>query len=208
MPADIKTMTDVELAREARAGSMIAFEELVCRYETRIWRFVRCRVADMATAEDIVQQVFVHAYRKIGKYDPRYAFAPWLFTLARRKIIAEYRARKPVLEQTAADYASPPDPSQIMSMHETEQGLWQWVREQISERKYTLMWLRVQEDLSMEDIARVMGLTISHTKVLLHRARKQLIRNWPEWDRSREDLGKSIPVADARKGVSNYVYTP
>jgi RNA polymerase sigma-70 factor, ECF subfamily len=175
MPAEEKNENDVELAVRAQAGSMEAFEQLVFRYEKRILSFLRQRTATLEDAEDLAQQTFVTAYRKLSYYKSSYPPAVWLFTLARRQAIDFYRKKqKPAFERPEEWDVN--DPARILSQEEGHKSLWAWVKAELPESQFTALWLRFQEELSIKEIAQVMGRTQILVKVLLHRGRKKLIR--------------------------------
>jgi RNA polymerase sigma-70 factor (ECF subfamily) len=64
-------------------GEVAAFAELVSRHEKRLWNFVRRFVADSATAEDLLQEVFLRVVRSADEWQPSAKFSTWLFTIAR-----------------------------------------------------------------------------------------------------------------------------
>ena len=64
-------------------GDVAAFAELVARHEKRLWNFVRRFVADGATAEDVLQEVFLRVVRNAAEWQPSAKFSTWLFTIAR-----------------------------------------------------------------------------------------------------------------------------
>ena len=64
-------------------GEVAAFAELVSRHEKRLWNFVRRFVADSATAEDLLQEVFLRVVRSAGEWQPSAKFSTWLYTIAR-----------------------------------------------------------------------------------------------------------------------------
>jgi len=64
-------------------GDVAAFAELVSRHEKRLWNFVRRFVADSATAEDLLQEVFLRVVRNTADWQPSAKFSTWLFTIAR-----------------------------------------------------------------------------------------------------------------------------
>lgn len=64
-------------------GEVAAFAELVSRHEKRLWNFVRRFVADSATAEDVLQEVFLRVVRSAGEWQPSAKFSTWLLTIAR-----------------------------------------------------------------------------------------------------------------------------
>ena len=92
MASDFQSFTDEELARQTQAGSLVAFEELVYRYEGRIYGFVANCCRNGTDAREVTQDTFVRAFQAIGQFDLQRGFAPWLFTIARRKCIDHHRA--------------------------------------------------------------------------------------------------------------------
>ena len=64
-------------------GDVAAFAELVARHEKRLWNFVRRFVADSATAEDLLQEIFLRVVRNAAEWQPSAKFATWLYTIAR-----------------------------------------------------------------------------------------------------------------------------
>ncbi len=64
-------------------GDVAAFAELVARHEKRLWNFVRRFVADSATAEDLLQEIFLRVVRNAAEWQPSAKFTTWLYTIAR-----------------------------------------------------------------------------------------------------------------------------
>jgi len=64
-------------------GEIAAFAELVSRHEKRLWNFVRRFVADAATAEDLLQEVFLRVVKSAAEWRPSAKFSTWLYTIAR-----------------------------------------------------------------------------------------------------------------------------
>jgi RNA polymerase sigma-70 factor (ECF subfamily) len=76
-------MTDEALMAAYQKGDVAAFAELVARHEKRLWNFVRRFVADSATAEDLLQEVFLRVVRSAAEWQPSAKFSTWLYTVAR-----------------------------------------------------------------------------------------------------------------------------
>ncbi len=169
---------DRELARDAQAGSLAAFDELVRRHEGRIYGFILRRVNTVSDAEDLTQQTFVTAYRRLHRYSPVYPFTAWLFTIARRLTISHYRHAATLLETTEviAEPVDPRTPDAALASREDAENLWALARRLLTERQYSVLWLHYAEDLPVADVARSTGLFPTHVKVLLHRARRALQR--------------------------------
>jgi RNA polymerase sigma-70 factor (ECF subfamily) len=170
------SFSDQQLAQQTQAGSMPAFEELVSRYENRIFSFVARCCGNTADAREITQDSFVQAFHAIARFDPRQEFAPWLFTIARRKCIDHHRASPPSAEENIADLPDVVDPSELLAREEERQDLWNMARRRLSQSGFHALWLKYVEDLNVTEIAQVLGLTQTHVKVLLFRARNALAR--------------------------------
>ena len=176
MSYETNTVSDEHLAQEAQAGSLSRFEELVHRYEVRIYRFVNDRCRNVSDAEEVTQDVFVAAYRAMDRFDPRRSFVTWLFTIARRKCIDYSRGRRFVADPELPEPMDVNDPGALLAQREAGDDLWRIARAAMSEIQYDALWLRCAEDMEVAEIARVMRRTRTHVKVLLFRARSKLER--------------------------------
>src|SRR5258708_2861462 len=105
--------TDEDLARRTQAGSLAAFEELVARYEHRVYAFVVQSLGHGVDAREVTQDTFVKAFQSIGQFDCRRAFAAWLFTIARRKAIDHHRAAAPLADGGVPEQIDPGDPAEL-----------------------------------------------------------------------------------------------
>lgn len=177
MAANFQGFSDEELARQTQAGSLAAFEELVYRYEHRVYAFVTQCGQNGPDASDVTQETFVRAFQAIAGFDARRDFASWLFTIARRKSIDLHRATPPAAAaESAPDLPDDNDPSELLAQQEERQSLWELARRRLPEAQFQALWLRYAEDMSVAGIARVMRKTQVHVKVLLFRSRQALGR--------------------------------
>jgi RNA polymerase sigma-70 factor (ECF subfamily) len=106
------------LIRGALAGSEVDLEALFRRFWPRAYRAAFLIVHDHAAAEDIAQEGFLAAIRRLDRFDRRRRFEPWLVTIVANRAIDWTRARTARRENTApdagtAELASPPDPEAI-----------------------------------------------------------------------------------------------
>ena len=177
MASDYQSFSDEELARETQAGSLAAFEELVYRYEHRIYAFVFQYCRNDADAREVTQDAFVRAFQAIGQFAPRGGFAAWLFTIARRKCIDHYRRTlRAAADELVPEVPDHDDPSVLLARREEGQHLWALARKQLRELQFQALWLRYAEGMSVAGVARVLRKTQTHVKVLLFRARETLRR--------------------------------
>jgi RNA polymerase sigma-70 factor (ECF subfamily) len=174
---DFQTCSDEELARQTQAGSLMAFEELVYRYEGRIYGFVANSCRNGTDAREVTQDTFVRAYQAIGQFDGRRGFAAWLFTIARRKCIDQFRAAPPVSGEAVPEQTDDNDPAELLAQQEERQDLWALARRRLPESQFQALWLRYAEEMSVARIAQVLRKTQIHIKVLLFRARQALGRD-------------------------------
>lgn len=174
MAHDFQSVSDEDLARQSQGGDLVAFEELVRRYENRIYSFVFQSNGHHADAREATQDTFVRAFEQIGRFDPRRPFASWLFAIARRKGIDCFRSRIPGDDQAAPEESDAADPAELLARREEARDLWLRARARLPDGQFQSLWLRYVEDMNVAQIASVLGKTQTHVKVLLFRARNAL----------------------------------
>jgi RNA polymerase sigma-70 factor, ECF subfamily len=188
------SVADEELARQCQAGSLEAFEELVHRYERRVFGFIANTCRSHSDASEITQDTFVRAFQAIHQFDPGRAFRPWLFTIARRKCLDHRRANggaqptDPVPDSPDQD-----DPATLLIRQEDHDDLWRVARRCLPAVQFQTLWLKYAGDLSVADISIVLGKSQAHVKVLLYRARQTLGRH----------LTRRVGAVDAGPAASN-----
>ena len=89
---------DGALVDAVRAGDDCAFEELYRRYHSRIAGFVRSMLHDEARAEDVAQEAFISALRRMRATDAEINFKPWIYQIARNAAIDAYRRTSHAVE--------------------------------------------------------------------------------------------------------------
>ncbi|MCZ6597019.1 MAG: sigma-70 family RNA polymerase sigma factor [Planctomycetota bacterium] len=186
--------TAEELAAAAQAGSKDGFTRLVERFEGPLYNFVLLRIGDAGEAEELVQETFLRAWSRIGSYRPRWRFATWLFTIARRLAASHHRVRRPRPTSGAALDALTTgggDPSSALDDREERSRVWDLAKRVLTEDQRSALWLRYAEDLSVQEIAEVLGRRTSTVRVLMFRARARLAEHLePE-----RVAGSSAPAA-------------
>jgi len=86
--------TDPTLIRAAAAGDLDAFEQIVRLHQQHVWRFLRRLLGDDAAAEDVAQETFLRAFRRLPTFTFQATFSTWLFQVARNAGVDELRARR------------------------------------------------------------------------------------------------------------------
>lgn len=160
--------------RAAVAGRTEAFAELVRRYEGPLLRFLLLRSASREDAEELCQESFLRAWKQIERYDPRWRFSTWLFTLARRLAVSAGRRATPLAESATTEAVVQGGPADEIDSRERREGLWALSERVLSEDQRMALWLRYAEDHSAEEIGRVLGRRPAAVRALLFRARTVL----------------------------------
>lgn len=160
--------------RECQAGSREAFALLVEQFHERIYNFLLKLTGRTHDAEDLTQETFLKAWQAIGRFDSRFSFSTWLFTIAKRAAFNHFRSHRPVKDPAEAlEATDDSDPSVVLSQAEESRELWRLART-LKPRQYQVLWLRYGEGFSVSEIAAIMGIHSLHAKVLLHRGRLRL----------------------------------
>jgi RNA polymerase sigma-70 factor (ECF subfamily) len=167
-------LTGEELADRAQRGSRPAFAALVDRFGDRLLAFLQARTGSRHDAEDLVQETFLRAYDNLPRYRRQWRFSTWLFTIARRLAASHLRQhhRHPPLRLVVAE---PLDPAEVLARQDEREHLWRQARE-LPHRQFEALWLRYVEDMPPHEIARVLGISSVHARMVLHRARRGLVR--------------------------------
>lgn len=168
------------LAGECRAGSEAAFAELVGRFQQNLHAFLRRLTGNAHDAEDLTQETFVRAYQQIGRYDPRQPFRPWLFAIGHNLAVSELRRRNNHPVAMAPDtLPETPDaaaaPGEAVVIGEARHALREALANLPPEQREAL-WLFHVEEMSLKEIAQVVGKSALGVRVMLFRIRRQLAR--------------------------------
>jgi RNA polymerase sigma-70 factor (ECF subfamily) len=201
---------DAALMLRVKDGDLAAFEELVQKYKHPIVNVIYRMLHDFDEAEDLAQNVFVRVFQSAGRYEVSAKFSTWIFTIARHLCLNEIRrrGRHPAqsLEssQSADDDHTPkqyPDakifsPPQAFLQKELEQKV-QQALEELPDKQRLAIALCQEDELSYEEIAKVLGCSLSATKSLIHRGRETLKAKLKPYLRSgawEETENETLPV--------------
>ena len=166
---------DAELARRWQADDRAAGSALIDRHLSRLRAFLTARCGNAAEADDLAQDVFLAVCRGIQAYDEERPFTGWLYGIARKKL-ADFWRRNHRLTTYEPDHEAvePRSPADIHQEADGAADAWKEVFARLPEAQASALWLRVQEELSVEEIARTLEVSLSNAKVLLFRARQTL----------------------------------
>ena len=161
------------LVREAVHGDQQAFARLYEAHFNKIYRYVYLKIGDQIEAEDMTQQVFLHALRSISSFKYKGTpFTAWLFRIAHNQIVDYFRRKtaRPVpveLDETVPTSANNPE-----NMAELTLNVEQLKRAttHLTSAQQEVLSLRFAGGLSIEETAKAMGKSTGAIKALQHAA--------------------------------------
>ena len=153
------------LAQAARGGDATAFGQLYARYARMVHGVLLARVPP-AEVDDLVQEVFLQAWRRIASLREAAAFGGWLAMIARNRA-TDYHRR-------ANDTAELPESLPAADSREAEAGAVLEAIKSLPEAYHEPLLLRLVEGMTGPEIAARTGLTPASVRVNLHRGMKQL----------------------------------
>ena len=169
------TEQDVALMLQVGAGNEGALAELIKRWKNPLINFFYRSLGSFELAEDLTQTVFIQLYKAAPRYSPRARFSTFVFLIARRTLINEYRRqqRKPLelLDPSKIDIGS--SKQNDLNLAEIEEIL-SYALKGLPEKQRTAILLLKQQELSYREIAEIMGASESAVKTWIFRARKHL----------------------------------
>ena len=178
---------DAALMLRVKRGDMKAFEELADKYKQPIVNMMYRMLRDLDEAEDLAQNVFIRVYQSAKRYEASAKFSTWIFTIARRLCLNEIRrrGRHPAesieSSQPGHEEQAPRQFEDVKTFSPPEAFLHGELAQKIEEalgqlpdKQRLAIVLCRQEELSYEEIARVLGCSVPATKSLIHRGRETL----------------------------------
>ena len=163
----------------ARAGDRQAFSRLVESYSRPVYNLTYRMLGNAEEAEDAAQETFLRAYARLGQYDTNHKFSTWLFSIANHHCIDRLRRRRathvsiddnPVLENLEDE--TPQPESSLLDRERSAEV--QHLLALLDPDYRTPLVLHYWEDLSYEEIAATLDLSIPAVKSRLFRARQKV----------------------------------
>jgi len=179
---------DRHLIEDTLSGDPEAFGLLVRRHQSALFDLVLRVIGNHAEAEDIIQQVFIDAYRHLAEFRHGSQFFTWLYSIALNRARNHLRQRKTRRSVSLDGLVPGPDKASVFQLPDSLPS----PEEQV-ERKMNLDWiagaigglpveyqpifvLHYFHNLPLDEVARRVGRPLGTVKVYLHRARKELLK--------------------------------
>lgn len=159
------------------AGDENAFQVLYGRYRAKAYGYLSRRIGDLGMVDELFQKVFLKLHRSRERYEPKYPFSTWFFTICRNTVIDEFRrhARTPLKVLIEEDHLvsnpsheerapSEPVPAVVLSA--------------LPDRQREAVRLRYEEELDFDEIATKLNTTSENVRQLVSRGIRKLKRHF------------------------------
>ena len=168
-------MDHAHLIQRILSGESHAFGELVKQYQHMVYTVCMRVLRNPEDAEEAAQDAFVKAYRNLQGFSGGSKFSTWLYTIAYRSAISRGRQRRNDTVPLDELIHQPTAATAIGPMHKTDIHRYlKQAMEMLTPEECTILSLHYLDELSVEEIVTITGLSASNVKVRLFRSRKQL----------------------------------
>lgn len=213
--AVVQADDDLALVHASQAGDVAAFEELVRRYDRKIFRIAQHVVNNREDAEDVVQMTFLKAFQHVTEFREDAKFSTWLIRIAMNQSLMVLRKRRTAkvfnessltseeehIPMEAADWA--PNPEQLYETSELREILRKTLAT-LSPGLRAVFILRDIEGFSLQETAEALGLSLSAVKARSLRARLRLRNRLSRYFKQASEMPQVEPDAGNRAGEEFY----
>jgi RNA polymerase sigma-70 factor (ECF subfamily) len=176
VPAVDHRQAEREAVRAAQRGEREAFDRLVARYQRDIYRLCFRYVNNHEDASDMAQEAFLRAYRALAKFRGESAFSTWLYRIAVNTCLNFRAARRPRTEELPESLADPLPAAFDQVANEDEARRVREAVRRLPEKQRATLILKIYQELTHEEVARILGTTVGTVKANLFHALGNLRR--------------------------------
>jgi len=180
--ASVQTNDDLNLIENFKKGDSSAFGEIVLKYQDKVYNLCRHMLGNVEDAEDAAQDVFLKAYQALPKFQPDASLFTWLYHIATNTCI-DYK-KKPIFESLFGDSgegeklihdraSDAPSPEKLYQSKQIDEAL-QKSLGKLSPKLRAIIILKEIEELSYEEIADTLEISMGTVKSRIARAREEL----------------------------------
>lgn len=194
--AEIALEPDAQLMLQVREGDIGSFELLLAKHRLPVVNYLTRMVRNQAVAEELAQEVFLRVYKARGNYEPSAKFTTWLYRIATHMALNSIRDRRRERNHQSIDEdpgerrpLQPADQRANMEERMLRHARLEVVRRAIAalpEKQRAAVLMHKYEELDYQQIAAVLGCSVSAVKSLLFRAYETLRGRLGELARTRE----------------------
>lgn len=177
---------DAAVVAQVLSGDRDAFRVVVERHSQSLFRLAYRMTGNEQDAEDVVQETFLRAYRRLNKFESRSSFSTWLYRIAVNLSLDQSRKRRQMDERQVSPNPELPDP--LLALPSTDPSTERLVLSaevrkkveatlnELTEKEKAAFVLRHYEGMSIEEVGRAMGLRANAAKNNIFRAVQKLRR--------------------------------
>ena len=181
----ITTTHEKQWLNRAKQGDEEAFARIIERYQVPVYNLCYRLLSDPYEAEDAAQETFLKAYRSLSRYDMNKKFINWELTIASNHCVDRLRRRR--LKLVSLDEMVPGSlptektsgPESTIVEEENREAI-QELLKGLGPQDRAAVVLKYWYEMSYEEIAETLSLTLSAVKSRLHRARRDMALRWVE----------------------------
>ena len=176
---------DFRLVRAFQAGDEKAFEELIRKYQRQVANIVYLSLGDRLIVQDLVQEVFIRVFKSVRKFEFDSSFYSWLYRITVNLCIDEIRRRKikrtfslgflsnEQVDEKLAPFEKSRTPADSLLEGEKKETVLKALQK-LSTHHRAVLILREYDDLSYEEIAKTLTISVQAVKSRLFRAREEM----------------------------------
>lgn len=172
---------DKKIIKEIRKGDVAAFSLLIDRYRHMVYTLAFQLMKNEADAEEVAQDAFLKAYRGLNKFEGRSAFSTWIYRITYHQALSKLRkikGREIGYDDDKSGTSGNSSFDEMASDNIEKEDRKRFLKQALSKLKgeeATVLTLFYFEELRVEEISDITGLTVSNVKVKLHRGRQNLM---------------------------------
>lgn len=185
--ASPSSIEDDKLVAAALRGREDSYKKLVDKYDRPIYFHIRKMIKEVEMVEDLVQEVFIKAFKNLGSYSNEYAFSTWLYRIAtnhtidylRKKKLQTFSINDPVKTKDGEMEVQLPDTSFATDapiMKSERKAIVQNAIHNLPDKYRKVIQMRHMEELSYDEIASELDLPLGTVKAHIFRARELLYK--------------------------------
>lgn len=167
-----KAKTDADLVAMASKGDQGAFNEIINRHHTAVYKFALYLVKDPLGAEDITQEVFFKLHQKGENFKPDSALKTFLLTITRNLCADFFRKNRLVMADESPEEVYDKTPFKQLHIAELRKQIGE-IYSSLPEKQQVALYLHHEQGMSYKEAADAMGITTSSLNSLLSRGRKE-----------------------------------
>jgi len=174
----MKNLSDQEIIDSVRKGNSSDYSILVNRYKNKAFSMLKRMLKNEFESEEVLQDCFLKAYKSLANFKGESKFSTWFYRIVYNSALTKLSSQK---RKTESEMSSVEDHFNLESTYGSNEieitDMNEFIHELISklpERYSAIITMFYLNEMSIEEISEVMGISISNTKVMLHRSRNAL----------------------------------